>query len=55
MERCNEVPYDDTGIRPVGFGSMIRVWESNHSLLDWQTGECYPRDMGCGLLKEGQK
>ena len=55
MERCDEVSCDDTGHRPVGSGGLIRVYESNTRILDWNTGERSPGDLGGGLLKKGWK
>ena len=52
-KRCNEVSYDDTGRHTVGYGNMSRFWESNVSLIDWQTSDPSTRDLGCGTLKEG--
>ena len=43
---------DDTGQHPVGSGGLSRVWERDPSLIDCQTGEFYPRDLGYEPLKE---
>ena len=51
-ERCNKVFYDDTGICPVVSGGLSKVGESYPSLIDWQTGDRYPKDLGWGPLKE---
>ena len=42
----------DTRHCPVGSGGLNRVWESNPSLLDWQTGDRSLGDLGCATLKE---
>ena len=55
MELCDEVSCDKTGHRPVGSDGLNRVWEINTSLLDGQTGDRPPRDLGCVPLKEGRE
>ena len=55
MEHCNKVSCNDTRRRPVGSGRLSTVWESNSSLLDWQTSDRSPGDMGCVPLKKGQE
>ena len=55
VERCNDVFYDFTGLHIVGSGVLSRVRESNPILLDYQTGDRSPRDMGCVPLKESRE
>ena len=52
-ERCDEAFSDDTGRRPVSPGSLSRVRENNPSLLDLQTSDRPPGDLGCNPLQEG--
>ena len=54
VERCNKVSCDDIRLRPFGSGGLIRVRERYHSLIDWETSDRYPGDLGFGPLKEGQ-
>ena len=46
---------DSIGRRPIGSSGLSRVWESNNSLLNWQTGDHSPGYLGCAPLKEGRE
>ena len=50
-ERCNEVSCDEKRIFPVGPSGMSRVWEKNHTLIDWQTDNIPHVDLGYVPLK----
>ena len=47
------LPCDETGFCSFGADGVSRVWERNPRLLDLQTSDRSPKDLGYVLLKEG--
>ena len=50
-DRCDRVSYYETGHRLVRPDGLSRVREGHTSLIDRQTGDLPPRDLGRGPLK----